>query len=338
MWLPWLTAKDDAGLELGKIEPGRGKKLRRLQPWWVGAMRRAKAANVMRRQSKTSAGGGGARRKVVLHKGPSGRRSMIKASFRRNRHNGAWARHARYLARERAQDAKERGVGFDSTRDGVDIVDTVRSWEKSDELMWSFIISPDDAKQIDLQQHSRRLIEAMERDLGTHLEWVAIDHHNTDHDHVHMVVRGVRDDGRVLTLDRDYVRSAIREISQHIVERELGPRTEHEYLTRRGQGVLANYWTEIDRALQRKIDEERTVSYRHFQPYTDGAQVKARQEMERLAHLQKLGLAREIADRTWWLAPEHESELRKRQRDRDIIKTRARERMQQHSKEREIER
>ncbi len=71
---------------------------------------------------------------------------MVKASFRRNRHNGAWARHARYLARERAQDAKERGVGFDSTRDGLDIVDTVRAWEKSDELMWSFIVSPEDAK------------------------------------------------------------------------------------------------------------------------------------------------------------------------------------------------
>jgi hypothetical protein len=60
--------------------------------------------------------------------------------------------------------------------------------------------------------------------------------------------------------------------------------------------------------------------------------------MERLAYLQKLGLAREIDDRTWWLAPNHEAELRKRQRDRDIIKTRARERMQQQSKEREIER
>jgi hypothetical protein len=101
---------------------------------------------------------------------------------------------------------------------------------------------------------------------------------------------------------------------------------------------MANYWTDIDRALQHKIDEARTVSYRHFQPYRDGAQVRAQQEMERLAHLQKLGLAREIDDRTWWLAPEHEPELRRRQRDRDIIKTRARERMQQQSKEREIER
>jgi type IV secretory pathway VirD2 relaxase len=30
----------------------------------------------------------------------------------------------------------------------------------------------------------------MERDLGTRLEWVAIDHYNTDHPHVHLLVHG----------------------------------------------------------------------------------------------------------------------------------------------------
>jgi type IV secretory pathway VirD2 relaxase len=189
-----------------------------------------------------------------------------------------------------------------------------------------------------LRGHVRDLVAAVERDLGTGLEWIAIDHHNTDDAHLHLLIRGVREDGKVLTLDRDYVSRGIREISRELAERELGPRDEQEYLRTRGRSIEREYWTEIDRALERKADPDHTVSYRHFQPHTDGAQVKAQQEMERLAYLQKLGLAREIDDRTWWLAPEHESELRKRQRDRDIIKTRARERMQQQSKEREIER
>lgn len=191
---------------------------------------------------------------------------------------------------------------------------------------------------MNLRGHVRDLVAAMERDLGTQLESIAIDHHNTDDAHVHLLIRGVRDDGKVLTLDRDYVSRGIRELSRELAERELGPRDEREYLRTRGRSIEREYWTEIDRALERKADTDRTVSYRHFQPYTDGAQVKAQQEMERLAYLQKLGLAREIDDRTWWLAPEHEPELRKRQRDRDIIKTKARERMQQQSKEREIER
>jgi type IV secretory pathway VirD2 relaxase len=338
MWLPWKPGVDEeAGLKLGWLKPGQGRGSRRLVPWWVGALRRAKAASVMRRQPKTSAGGGGLRRRVAPA-GLYGRRSVVKASFRRNRGNGAWIRHARYLARERAQHEHDRGRGFDTQHEDLDMAATVREWERADELMWSAIVSPEDADRMNLRGHARDLVAAMERDLGTQLEWIAIDHHNTDDAHVHLLIRGVRDDGKVLTLDRDYVSRGIRELSRELAERELGPRDEREYLRTRGRSIEREYWTEIDRALERKADTDRTVSYRHFQPYTDGAQVKAQQEMERLAYLQKLGLAREIDDRTWWLAPEHEPELRKRQRDRDIIKTRARERMQQQSKEREIER
>jgi hypothetical protein len=65
-------------------------------------MRRAKAARVLHRQSKTSREGGGLQRKRILAKA-YGRRSVVKPSFRRNRHNGGWTRHARYLAREQAQ-------------------------------------------------------------------------------------------------------------------------------------------------------------------------------------------------------------------------------------------
>ena len=134
-----------------------------------------------------------------------GRRSVVKASFRRNRGKGAWVRHARYLARERAQHENDRGRGFDARSEGLDMAATVREWERADELMWSLIVSPEDAARMNLRGHARDLVAAIERDLGTRLEWIAIDHHNTDDAHVHMLIRGVRDDGKVLTLDRDYV-------------------------------------------------------------------------------------------------------------------------------------
>jgi type IV secretory pathway VirD2 relaxase len=35
----------------------------------------------------------------------------------------------------------------------------------------------------------------MENDLGTDLEWIAVAHHNTEHPHLHMVIRGVGSDG-----------------------------------------------------------------------------------------------------------------------------------------------
>jgi type IV secretory pathway VirD2 relaxase len=335
-WLPWKPhGDDDAGLKLGQLNPGQRGKQRRLVPWWVRAMRRAKAAGIIRRQSKTSREGGGLQRKRVLAKA-YGRRSVVKPSFRRNRHNGGWARHARYLAREQAQREGERGQGFDREREDLDMTATVRAWERTDGVMWSFIISPEDAERIDLRRHARDFVAGMEQDLGTQLEWVAIDHHNTDNDHVHLLIRGIRDDGRDLILDRDYIHR-LSELSRELAERELGPRTEQEYLQTRARGIDREYWTEIDRALERRTGPDRVVSYENFEPFSDGAKVRAKQEMQRLAYLEKLGLARQIGERSWELAQEHEPELRRRQRENDILKTRARERQQKREREHEQE-
>jgi type IV secretory pathway VirD2 relaxase len=265
---------------------------------------------------------------------------VVKASFRRNRHNGGWVRHARYLTREQAQREGERGQGFDREREDLDMAAVVRAWERRDELVWSLIVSPEDAERIDLRRHVRDFVAGMERDLGTELEWAAIDHHNTGDDHVHLLIRGVRADGRMLTLDREYIREGLRELSRELLERELGPRTEQEYLRARERGIEREQWTEIDRALERRAGLERVVSYENFEPFTDGARVRAEQEMERLAYLEKLGLARQINERSWELAEEHEPELRRRQREHDILKTRARERQQERDRgdEREMER
>src|ERR1700674_1036829 len=119
-------------------------------------------------------------------------------------------RHARYLVRERAQHELGRGLGFDAGREDLDMASIVGEWERDDQLMWSLIISQEDAERSDLRQHVRDLVAGMEQDLETRLEWVAIDHHNTDDEHVHLLIRGVRDDGRTPTLDRDYVAQAIR--------------------------------------------------------------------------------------------------------------------------------
>jgi hypothetical protein len=134
-------------------------------------MGRARAALVIRRQPKTSLNGGGsARGRMRASARLYGRRSVVKASFGRNRGNRSWVRHARYLARDRAQHEVGRGLGFDSSRDDLEMATMVRDWERSDQLMWSIIISPEDADRIDLRQHVCNLVAGMERDFGTRLE------------------------------------------------------------------------------------------------------------------------------------------------------------------------
>jgi len=326
---------EEVGVGLRPLKPGQARGPRRLVPWWVRMLRRVHGCRRVRHQSKRGAGrdAPSLRRRAYLYS----RRAVVKASFRRNRGNGAWVRHARYLARERAQHELERGRGFTAASDDIDMAGEVRVWERADDrLMWSFIISPEDADRLDLRRHVRELTAGMERDLGTRLEWVAIDHHNTDNPHVHLLIRGVRDDGRVLELDREYVSRGVRELSRELIERELGPRTEREALLARERVIERAEWTEIDRALKHRAGVERVVGY-DFEERSEGARARAGQEIERLQYLEKLGLARRLGERTWELAPEHESELRRRQRERDIIQSRARERQRQRGLDREAE-
>ena len=159
----------------------------------------------------------------------------------------------------------------------------------------------------------------------------AIDHHNTDDAHVHLLVRGVRENGRPLEINREYLRSGIRIRSQEIATRELGPRLEPKMLRARERVVRREQWTEIDRALQRKADRNGLVTYDQLQPLDEGSRIRAEQEIDRLQFLSGLGLAQRVDERSWQLSEDHERKLRERQVSRDVIKSRA------HSRQRGID-
>src|SRR3546814_5153687 len=67
---------------------------------------------------------------------------------------------------------------------------------EDDRHHFRFIISPEDAGEMqDLRAFTRELMADAQRDLGTSLDWVAVDHWNTDNPHIHVLVRGRADDG-----------------------------------------------------------------------------------------------------------------------------------------------
>ena len=92
-----------------------------------------------------------------------------------------------------------------------------------------FIVSPEDASEMaDLCAFTRELLEDMASDLDTSLDWVAVDHWNTDNPHVHLLVRGVDDHGADLVINRDYISHNLRSRAEELAWAELGPKPEHE--------------------------------------------------------------------------------------------------------------
>src|SRR3546814_16070102 len=62
---------------------------------------------------------------------------------------------------------------------------------EDDRHHFRFIISPEDAGEMqDLRAFTRELMADAQRDLGTSLDWVAVDHWNTDNPHIHVLVSG----------------------------------------------------------------------------------------------------------------------------------------------------
>lgn len=63
------------------------------------------------------------------------------------------------------------------------------------------IVAPEDGIDYDdLKSLMRRLMKPMEEDLGTRLEWVAVDHFNIGHPHTHIPIRGKDDRDRDLVM------------------------------------------------------------------------------------------------------------------------------------------
>jgi type IV secretory pathway VirD2 relaxase len=80
----------------------------------------------------------------------------------------------------------------------------------------------------DLKGFARDLMSQVEKDLGTKLDWVGVDHWNTDNPHLHIILRGCADDAKDLVIARDYVSEGMRARAQDLVTQELGPRTDRD--------------------------------------------------------------------------------------------------------------
>ena len=263
---------------------------------------------------------------------PYHQRCAVRVTYLKNKVRGQWKAHGRYLARESAafeNDAKP--VGFNRETEGLDIAGQLQNWQTAaDQQFWKLIVSPEFGDLVDLTRLTRELIRQVEKELGTDLEWVAAEHHNTEHPHVHVVIRGVRDSGEVLRLSREFVQQGIRGIAADLCTRQLGYRTELDGAEAEHREVTEKRFTSVDRRLLRDADESSpdfgsqyfTVSRNPAQTgLGETARSRTRHEVARLAVLRQMGLAEPTGPNTGRLRRDFELVLRAMQRTSDRQRT-----------------
>jgi len=229
--------------------------------------------------------------------------------------------HLRYIQRDGVTREGAEGALYDAASDRADGKGFLERCE-GDRHQFRFIVSAEDAAEYDdLKGFTRRLMRQMEEDLGTRLDWVAVDHHNTGHPHTHIVLRGRDDRGKDLVIAREYLSRGMRERAAEIVTFDLGERSTREIETRLRNEVEQARFTGLDRSLLREADEDGLVRS------GAGAGDAFRQSLRagRLQKLRRMGLAEEVAPGAWRLADDLEPTLRRMGERGDIIKTMHRE-------------
>ena len=250
---------------------------------------------------------GGSRRVIV-----KGRITKLKRG-----NLGAARAHLRYIQRDGVTPEGKEGELYGRNTDeasGTIFLDRC----EDDRHQFRLIVAPEDGAELaDLKPFIRDLMTKVEVDLGTKLDWVAVDHFNTGHPHTHIIIRGKDDRGEDLIIAKDYMAHGFRTRARELLSLELGSELESDMAQKLAREVEADRFTRLDQTLLNHANQGFLVI--STMPPTDCNTHAS--HMGRLRKLEDMGLVRERQTGVWQLGQDIERKLRSLGQRGDIIKT-----------------
>jgi type IV secretory pathway VirD2 relaxase len=308
-----------------RIRPRAPKQWNDTARAWPAALRRVLQLLQTTTKTVTAATGRGSRK--ARHRAVTRnwtQRCAVRVTYSPNQTRGQWAAHGRYVVRDSATEVDGTPKpGFDKQSDGADLVKTAGAWQAAgDPRMFKLIISPEFGERVDLKELTRQLMARMESDLGHPLGWAAVAHFNTEHPHVHVLLRGVAA-GQELHLNPDYIKSGIRKQAEELCTNQLGYRTAADRAEAANREVDQPRFTTLDIPLRRQNTpaNDHADSVEHFL-----ATVAPTDQFLpcRLKVLQSMGLAEPMPGNEWAVRKDFESVLRAMKQSTDRQKMLAR--------------
>lgn len=227
--------------------------------------------------------------------------------------------HLRYIERDGVTREGGRGQLFNAHNDATG----AREFEergRDDRHQFRIIVSPEDGHDLgDLRAFARDLMSQAERDLGTKLDWVGVDHWDTDQPHIHLVVRGKDEHGDDLIIAPDYIAHGMRASASELATGWLGRRSQLEIRESLIKEVSQERWSSLDRTIQAQARGDE-IAVRETSTTADG-RFRTGLLIGRLDRLTEMGLAKKLAPLTYQLAPHMEATLRAMGERGDIIRT-----------------
>jgi type IV secretory pathway VirD2 relaxase len=236
---------------------------------------------------------------------------------------GALRKHIDYLGRAGVAEDEGRGVVFNQDEELTPtMLSAFRDELADDRHHFRFIVSPEHGAKLDLRSLARELASEMQTDLGTRLNWIGVAHYDTDDPHIHLLVRGKDERGGDLVINRNYLSHGMRLQAMEIATRRLGHRLEEDIEKGLKRDLNADRVTpkDLEIAAQAALHPDGLVSALRGKNGTLGSESERLRTLSRLAHLESLGLAREIAPGVWQPHVDLVAQLRSLSTRGDIIK------------------
>ena len=232
--------------------------------------------------------------------GANARRVIIKSRFVVLRRASAKSVsvHLRYIERDGVTRDGQKGQAYGQDTDAAD-TKAFQERGRGDRHQFRFIVSPEDGQELeDLKGFTRQLMRRMEVDLETRLDWVAVDHWDTDNPHTHIVLNGRTAGKEDLVIAPDYMAHGMRMRASEIATEWLGPRTEAEMRHSLLREVDQQRLTSLDRALIRQAGPDGI-------DLTGNSPDRQRQNVlrARLQQLEGMGLVERMDANRWTLKP-----------------------------------
>jgi hypothetical protein len=232
------------------------------------------------------------------------RRATVKVNYVANRKQGQWAAHGDYLERENAQQDGEKGHGFDALEDEIALRSRLHDWQMSgDPRLFKVILAPEDGDRLHLREYTREYMARLAPHLSgrpDQIEWAAIDHYNTGHPHVHVLIRG----NHALQIPPELIRSGMRNLASEVATERLGYRLPSEIQRAKEKQIDAPRLTPLDREIERQakpLPNGMSFVSEIIRTPRDPGYAGQRLRIRRLEALEGLGLAEKIGSATWAL-------------------------------------
>lgn len=239
---------------------------------------------------------------------------------------------AEYLTR------KDRGVFYDATEQGVDGGSRIETWAKSDRRHFRLILSAEEAAQLkDLQAYTREVMERAGKALDTKLSWVAVDHHDTDNPHTHIILRGRRANGQDLILPKDFIKHGFRSIARDVASETLGARTPEQEIYALERDARRCGPSRLDWRIAQSATGRWEVAIDALHA-KDNDPAVTRALRQRLLELEKLQLAKQIERGFFQLAPDWRDRLKAMELHIDIRKRVMREQVERSAVQQQVTR